>query len=86
MIQLNGLSEDIKLYLNGRYQTSQSKEQTYIMDFFNTRPMRFGKWGGFHNYADTFIDTEIGALMVYGKTLNDKEIRQNYDALKWEFK
>jgi hypothetical protein len=81
---------DMKLYVDGEYQTSASMVNYGwgALDspgIQNTEPMRFGRWK-WYSYAEQFVETRVGAVLVYGKTLNDGEIRQNYDALKWEFK
>jgi len=81
--------DDMKLYLDGEYQTSQSTvnfawNTIPSPDIQNTEPMRFGRWQ-WYSYAEQFVKTRVGAVLVYGKTLDDGEIRKNYDALKWEF-
>ncbi|KKL53572.1 hypothetical protein LCGC14_2274080, partial [marine sediment metagenome] len=80
---------DMKLYLDGEYQTSASMtnfawQNLPAPDIQNTEPMRFGRWK-WYAYAEQFVKTRVGAVLVYGKVLDDKEIRQNYNSLKWEF-
>jgi len=70
---------DLKLYLNGNYQISQSVDNANV-SISNNTPMRFSKWD-WYSYASQFTENEFGAIMTYDRVLSDDEMRQNYESL-----